>query len=251
MISLIIIIILLMKRPQPQQFKPSIRHTTPGSAFHASFNDSFANRNAYTSTMTKPMISPPPAPQQPISSTFLQPLIRRPTLITTNSFNCLNESNRIRPKPLGLSSSTIPCTNYQVSYPNEKYFNNLMTTLNDNNNNQKHPPPPPIPQNRRTSASGSSSNGSLSLVSSTSSGSTSSVKTLKSSHRRHTKQKYDKNRFVINNDNTNNDYVMMKTLNQHELNLSNPLLYTDHTLMRNSIIIPVTDIHNNSYITDV
>ncbi|KAK4472087.1 hypothetical protein MN116_005458, partial [Schistosoma mekongi] len=230
LISLITIIILLMKRPQPQQFKPSIRHTTPGSAFHASFNDSFANRSEYTPSMTKPMISPPSTSQQSISSTFLQPLIRRPTLVTTNSFNCLNESSQIRSKPLGLSSSTIPCTSNQVSYPNEKYYNNLITTLNNNNNtNQKHPPPPPIPQNRRTSASSSSSNRSLSLVSSTStsSGSTLSMQTMKSTHRKHSK-----NRLLINDNNRNNENIMMNRLNQHELNSSNSLLYTQHTLMR-------------------
>ncbi|CAH8539858.1 unnamed protein product [Heterobilharzia americana] len=158
LISLIIIIVLLMKRPEPKQFKSSIRHTTPGSAFHASFKDSFANRSIHAMT------------------TLIQTstaLVQQPS----EQFNYFESKPMRIPSTLSASS----CTKIShISCPKNK-LTNITTTVN------KHPPPPPIPQyDRRTSSSGS-----LSLISSSS-----STTTTSSSRRRQMKQKYDTNKMT-------------------------------------------------------
>ncbi|CAH8494807.1 unnamed protein product [Schistosoma turkestanicum] len=255
LISLIIIIILLLKRPHPKQFKSSIRYSTPGSAFHASFKDSFSNRHVYPMTMSTIVPSEPPPPAPPQSTTTisaLQPLTMRslqssPTLLRVNSIGYLKSNKKIKQKPLNLSNSTISCTNYQIPlYPEEKFLNRLSTTQNNNNNNQ-HPPPPPIPPSNRRKSASSSSNGSLSLISSSSSSSpsssfASSMQTSKSLHQIQIKQNNDKNRL---------------THNRKESKLFDRLLYSEDTIRNDSNVIPLTKLYNNHnsnynpYVTDV
>lgn len=239
-----------MKRPQPKQFKPSIRHSTPGSEFHSLLKDSFSNRNVYSTKM-----STIPWPQPPTTTSILQPLTIRPTLKPPpklpriSSFAYLKSNDQIRQKQLSLSNSTTSCTSYHISLYSEEKFPNRLSTKQNNTN--KHPPPPPVPSNRVKSASGSS-NASLSLISSSSSSPTlgSSMRTSKLHSQRQIKHKHDKNRLLHGDD---HDVVM----NRKESKSSDRLLYTGHTMKNNSIALPTTDIHNNNnydynpYVTDV
>ncbi|RTG82413.1 neuroligin [Schistosoma bovis] len=251
LISLIIIIVLLMKRPQPKQFKSSIRHSTPGSEFHSLLKDSFSNRNVYSTKMsTIPWTQPPTT----TTTSILQPLTIRPTLKPPpklpriSSFAYLKSNDQIRQKQLSLSNSTTSCTSYHISLYSEEKFPNRLSTKQNNTN--KHPLPPPVPSNRVKSASGSS-NASLSLISSSSSSPTlgSSMRTSKLHSQRQIKHKHDKNRLLHGDD---HDVVM----NRKESKSSDRLLYTGHTMKNNSIALPTTDIHNNNYdynpyVTDV
>uniref|UniRef100_A0A095CE64 Neuroligin-4, Y-linked n=1 Tax=Schistosoma haematobium TaxID=6185 RepID=A0A095CE64_SCHHA len=251
LISLIIIIVLLMKRPQPKQFKSSIRHSTPGSEFHSLLKDSFSNRNVYSTKMsTIPWTQPPTT----TTTSILQPLTIRPTLKPPpklpriSSFAYLKSNDQIRQKQLSLSNSTTSCTSYHISLYSEEKFPNRLSTKQNNTN--KHPLPPPVPSNRVKSASGSS-NASLSLISSSSSSPTlgSSMRTSKLHSQRQIKHKHDKNRLLHGDD---HDVVM----NRKESKSSDRLLYTRHTMKNNSIALPTTDIHNNNYdynpyVTDV
>ncbi|CAH8521130.1 unnamed protein product [Schistosoma intercalatum] len=251
LISLIIIIVLLMKRPQPKQFKSSIRHSTPGSEFHSLLKDSFSNRNVYSTKMsTIPWTQPPTT----TTTSILQPLTIRPTLKPPpklpriSSFAYLKSNDQIRQKQLSLSNSTTSCTSYHISLYSEEKFPNRLSTKQNNTN--KHPPPPPVPSNRVKSASGSS-NASLSLISSSSSSPTlgSSMRTSKLHSQRQIKHKHDKNRLLHGDD---HDVVM----NRKESKSSDRLLYTGHMMKNSSIALPTTDIHNNNYdynpyVTDV
>lgn len=240
-----------MKRPQPKQFKSSIRHSTPGSEFHSLLKDSFSNRNVYSTKMsTIPWTQPPTT----TTTSILQPLTIRPTLKPPpklpriSSFAYLKSNDQIRQKQLSLSNSTTSCTSYHISLYSEEKFPNRLSTKQNNTN--KHPLPPPVPSNRVKSASGSS-NASLSLISSSSSSPTlgSSMRTSKLHSQRQIKHKHDKNRLLHGDD---HDVVM----NRKESKSSDRLLYTGHTMKNNSIALPTTDIHNNNYdynpyVTDV
>nr|CAH8846194.1 unnamed protein product [Trichobilharzia regenti] len=218
LISIIIIIILLIRRPNPKHFKSNIRYTTPGSEFHASFKDSFANSNIYSSITPTPITATTttPTPSSVYPHHHQQQQQRPPS--TFNYFT--NKENKLQ------TASSLARTNDPLA---------SLLTVN------KHPPPPPIPSPQqqqyydRRSSSSESSNGSLSLISSSSPPPPPST-----SRRRQMKQKHDENKPVMKGV---NECLVMNRLNQQDPQPYDPLLHTNDNNNNNNPYKP--------YITDV